>query len=446
MLGAALVLSVLSCGDTILGPDPGVEDVGFARKPALHVEPSSVRVMVGETVVLTAADAGVAVAAKWTTSDAGVASVDGAGVVTGLRAGTAVITARWRSSSGSVNVVVEENAAPPPPPPPPVTQPGSGGIWIGASELAALPVSGAAWNAVKSMADRDCGSANLSDQDQDNNVCILAKALVYGRIGGSHYRDAVVSAIRSIADGGRYSGRALALGRELAAYVIAADVIGLSRVDAALDTRFRSRLREFLTTPTSDGPRNLVECHEQRPNNWGTHCGASRAAVAAYLGDATELQRTAQVFRGWLGDRSAYSGFRYGSDLSWQCDSTRPVPVNPRGCTKDGRPLDGVLPDDQRRGGSFTWPPPRENYVYEALQGALVQAVILSRHGHDVWNWQDRALLRAFEWLHHVAGYAATGDDTWQPHIINRVYGTGFPAPTPSRPGKNMGWTDWTHR
>ena len=29
---------------------------------------------------------------------------------------------------------------------------------------------------------------------------------------------------------------------------------------------------------------NLVECHEKRPNNWGNHCGASRAAVAAYLG------------------------------------------------------------------------------------------------------------------------------------------------------------------
>ena len=29
--------------------------------------------------------------------------------------------------------------------------------------------------------------------------------------------------------------------------------------------------------------------------------------------------------------------------------------------------------------------------------------------------------------------------------MINHFYGTKFAAPTPSQPGKNMGWTDWTH-
>jgi len=28
---------------------------------------------------------------------------------------------------------------------------------------------------------------------------------------------------------------------------------------------------------------------------------------------------------------------------------------------------------------------------------------------------------------------------------VNKYYGTGFPAPVPSRPGKNMGFTDYTH-
>ena len=74
---------------------------------------------------------------------------------------------------------------------------------------------------------------------------------------------------------------------------------------------------------------------------------------------------------------------------------------------------DGVLPDDQRRSGVFRWPPSHENYVYEALQGALVQAVILQRAGYDAFNWQDKALLRAFRWLRDVTEYPATGDDTW---------------------------------
>jgi hypothetical protein len=71
--------------------------------------------------------------------------------------------------------------------------------------------------------------------------------------------------------------------------------------------------------------------------------------------------------------------------------------------------------------------------------------VILHRAGYDVWSWQDSALLRAFEWLHGPAAFPATGDDTWQSHLINYYYGTSFPAPVPSSPGKNVGWTDWTH-
>jgi hypothetical protein len=170
-------------------------------------------------------------------------------------------------------------------------------------------------------------------------------------------------------------------------------------------------------------------------------------AVAAYLGDLNELARVAQVFKGWLGDRTSYAGFSYG-DLSWQCDENHPVGVNPAGCTKQGYSVDGVLPDDQRRAGIFTWPPPQENYVYGALQGALAQAVILNRAGYPVFEWEDRALLRAFLWLHTQAQYPAAGDDTWQPHVINYYYDDipfKFPAPIPASPGKNVGWTDWTH-
>ena len=327
-----------------------------------------------------------------------------------------------------------------------ITPPPSGGqgIWISPQRLAGLPTSGSAWNNVKSAADSSAGTPDLSNQDDSTNVIIMAKALVYARTGQTNYRSDVLSALSYIANSGQYSGRALALGRELAAYVISADLINLKSVDANLDSKFRAKIRELLTTPTSGGPGNLVECHEDRPNNWGTHCGGSRAAVAAYLGDSAELARVAQVFKGWLGDRTSYSGFAYG-DLSWQCDSSKPVGINPKGCTKQGHSIDGVLPDDQRRGGGFTWPPPKENYVWGGLEGAHGQAVILYNSGYDVFNWQDKALLRAIEWLHEQANYTATGDDTWQPHITNFYYGTSFPAPVPSNPGKNVAWTDWTH-
>ena len=352
------------------------------------------------------------------------------------------------SGGSSPGVPTEPGPAPPTPPtPPPVpTVPVTGAdLWISAAELAQLSTSGAAWESLTAAAEGSCGTPRLSNQEQDTNVCVMAKALVFARTGQPAHRDAVVAALRTIAESGTYRGRALALGRELAAYVIAADLVGLATHDPALDERFRAKLAELRTTRTTDGPTSLVECHEKRPNNWGTMCGSSRAAIAAYLGDEAELERTAQVFRGYLGDRTAYAGFEFDSDLSWQCDPARPVGINPKGCVKSGLSLDGVMPDDQRRGGRFTGRAVKEGYAWEGLQGALTQAHLLSRQGYDVWSWSDRALLRALTWLHDVARFPSEGDDTWQPHLANDVYGTTFPAPVPAATGKVAGWTDWTH-
>jgi hypothetical protein len=331
--------------------------------------------------------------------------------------------------------------------PPPARQASAspGGIWIDRSVLPSLPMRGAAWNSLIHAANGSCGTPELDDQNDDTNVCVMAKALAFARTGDTRFGKDVRAALRSIAPPPGYRGRALSLGRELAAYVIAADVVDLRRLDPELDSLFRGRISQLLTTPTSDGPRNLIECHERRPNNWGNHCGASRAAVAAYLGDRRELARVAQVFKGYLGDRASYAGFRYG-DLAWQCNPRSPVGINPKGCEVEGHSLDGVLPDDQRRSGNLRWPPPRENYVYEGLQGALVQAVILQRAGFDAFDWGDQALLRAVRWLYDTARFYPVGDDTWIPHVVNYFYGTDFPAPESIRAGKNVGWTNWTHQ
>ena len=50
------------------------------------------------------------------------------------------------------------------------------GIWIEGSRLKTLPTSGPAWDALKDEADSDCGTPDLSDNDQRNNVCVMAKA------------------------------------------------------------------------------------------------------------------------------------------------------------------------------------------------------------------------------------------------------------------------------
>ncbi len=315
------------------------------------------------------------------------------------------------------------------------------GLWVSPENIVDLPMVGNPWRKMKMDADADWGPSNLSDQEDRGNVYAMAKAIVYVRTGIESYRTEVIDACMQ-AIGTEDGGRSLALSRNLGAFCIAADLVNLP---PEKDAVFRSWLREVLTETMSEG-LSLTECHENRPNNWGCHAGGSRAAAVAYLKDWEELDRIAQIFKGWLGDRNSYAGFAYKYSLAWQADPAKPVGINPVGATIQGHNVDGVLPDDQRKSGDFEWPPPKENYVYEAMQGALLQAVILHRAGYDVWNWGDKALLRAFTWLHETCDYPATGDDLWQPFIINYYYGTDFPMPIDSRYGKNVCRTCWTHQ
>jgi hypothetical protein len=319
-----------------------------------------------------------------------------------------------------------------------------GGLWISRGEIAARLTSGAAWSAMKAGADAG-GAAAIADQDSDHDVNTLAAALVAARTGAATYRDRAVAGIAA-AIGTEAGGRTLALGRNLPSYVIAADVLNLPSVDPGLDGRLRSWLAALRTKDL--GGDTLVSTHELRPNNWGTMAGAARIAADAYLGDAADLRRAAAVFRGWLGERSAYAGFSYG-DLSYQADPSAPVGINPAGATKAGVSIDGAIPDDMRRGCPFTPAPCHTDYPWEALQGAVVQAELLWRQGHDAWSWGNRALLRAARYLQGLdakfGGWWATSDDTWQPWLLNHAYRASLPATTPSSPGKVMAWSDWTH-
>jgi hypothetical protein len=312
------------------------------------------------------------------------------------------------------------------------------GIFISASEIARLPTSGAAWEDLLSRAQESAQSPDLSDSKDQTDAVVMAKALVYVRTGDPRYRQEVIQGILR-AMGTEHGGDVLALGRNLAAYVVAADLV---RLDGDDDRQFRTWLDAVRYERLDD--RTLVGTHEERPNNWGTHAGAARIAADVYLGDVRDLERAASVFRGWLGDRSAYAGFNFNSDLSWQCNPLQPVPVNPSGCVLSGYVVDGVLPEDQRRSGSFQWPPPRENYVWEALQGVVAQARMLERLGYPAFSWQDRAILRAATWLNEWALFPASGDDSGTPWLINSVYGTNFAVESPGRPGKNgLGYYEW---
>ena len=297
---------------------------------------------------------------------------------------------------------------------------------------------------MKDYAERPA-SPNVSNQNELSNVITMAKALAYVRTGDDRYREEVIELCDEVIgteDDAGNDSRTLSLGRKLCAYIIAADLVGLPD---DVDSRFKFWLLAVRDRELKG--KTLISTHEGRPNNWGTSAGASRLAIALYLGEQAEVERCAQVFKGWLGDRSSYAGFKYG-ELSWQADPDRPVGVNPKGSMKNGRNIDGVLPDDQRRGGRFRWPPPKENYIYTALQGVVAQAIMLDRAGYDVWEWEDQAIKRAFVWMHDIADYRAEdagGDDVHMLPVIESVYGLDYWDGSPCEHGKIVGFTGWTH-
>ena len=325
---------------------------------------------------------------------------------------------------------------------------GPGAMWISAAELARKAMSGSAWESVKGTADGDLGTANIADLHSKHDIKTLAVALVYARTGDPFYRQKAADAILS-AIGTDEGGSAHALGRNGASYIIAADLINLSEYDPAADAAFRSWLDAARFVERSDG--TLIEEDESRANNHGRYAGATRVAIAVYLGDQAEIERAAQVFKGLLGDRASYNGFAWKNDLSWQADPTQPVGINPLGAVKDGYTIDGALPEEMRRGCAFQSPPCYTGYPWEGLQGILVEAVLLSRQGYDVFNWQDRAILRSIQFLDHLrvtypqAPWWAIGDDTFIPWLVNAIYGTTFVTTSPIQLGDIMGWTDWTH-
>ena len=337
--------------------------------------------------------------------------------------------------------------APQIPPALPIGPDGSRDLWLTSDEVAALPPPPDPMRVLAAAAQQPLDRSRLTERDQ-HNVHVLAMALLAARTDDDGHRAKVRDTLSDVVRRSFDDRDVLAAARRLGTYVIAADIIGLPAYDPTFDKVFRRWLRATIRFEFSgDGPDgSMRDVQETRLNNFGTHAAASRIAVAGYLGDVSELRRAAKVFRGWLGDRAAYSDFVAG-DLTWQAYPAHPVGINPLGSTLvingAGRNVDGVLPDDQRR-SKLSWPPPKESYVWGALSAAVVAAELLHRQGYPAWEWEDQALLRATRWLYEEADYPASGDDTAAPWLINHAYDEDF-LTRDAALGKIIAFTDWTH-
>ena len=309
------------------------------------------------------------------------------------------------------------------------------------AELAVLPTSGAAWTYVKGVADAPLGTADLTDQDNKHAVRTLAVALVGNRLDSDAYRSkahvAIMSAIGTERVGADNS--ILALGRQLGAYVLAADLIGMSGPD---DATFRSWLSAIRTRELGGHGRytSLKGTCEDSPHNWGTFACASLVAANRYLGDGAAIARSWAVFRGLTGDRAAYAGFQDLSTDVWACPGKAFTPDNAL-CSDDPARY-GAFVKDVTRGAD---PPAPDgaglSYTAEILQGVALQAELLARAGYtDAWG----RLRPAIAWAYRYGAINMSSVDYHVTWWANERLGTRMPT-VPAGMGRIFGFTDWLY-
>jgi hypothetical protein len=361
-------------------------------------------------------------------------------------------------------------------------------LLITKADLLARPTSGTAWSFLLARADEAVGitlDAAAPESPWLPNYKVvapkyLAAALVYASAWGgdkSRYRSAVEAALRHIigseeeasSDGTSTRDALLATCRQLSAWMLAADLIemddGLTGSRAGwTGTTLAAWLGTILTKKIGTSGRwtEITTTQENSASNWGAHCGAARVAVSRYRDDVSDVNRAALVFRGALGDSSAYPAYPPGNipnagdgfqttaafDSSWACNYTATIggwrPINDGSC---GAGYDGAVVEDiSRSAGAYpTWDSTGISYAYETIAAHHLTAILLHRAGLAAFDWSDQALRRSLAWLDGQGQHPSTKNWSVERHIswiTNYFYGTSF-STQPALYGRSLGFTDW---
>lgn len=338
-------------------------------------------------------------------------------------------------TSGTPTPTKTPTTTPPPPP--------GQGIWISKEEIIKLPMSGSAWNATLSAANGSWGTAHLNDNNSMHDVYTLAGALVAARTGDDSMRSKTIEGLQSAMNSS--ISRTLELARGLQTYIISADIIDYH------DAGFENWVRDitFVRPVSGRDGSGLYNNALTDSTNWGGHERASAIAAALYLGD-NRINELVRAYREYIGENVSPKTLIYRG-TNWQADQSNKAGVNRVGARIQGQDVSGVIPEDWRRGGEFKWPPTSSGYMWEGVQGFVVTAALLHRAGLVPFTSGDNVLSRVLHQLmdplnppNPGISYQPSGDDTWIPWVVNYYAGTNFQTTT-ANPGKNMGWTDWTH-
>jgi hypothetical protein len=332
--------------------------------------------------------------------------------------------------------------ATPTPAPPTPTPPPSGNYLIATrAEILALSTSNSSYVAMKALADSTWAAPSLTNGESVTAALSVSAGLVYARTGITSYKTKVENVLAQLPGQDISTADLLDMVRQLGGYVIAADLVGyrpstfVNWVASMRTHTFCCHSRWTQIEPTS----------EDSASNWGTWAMATRLATSLYLGDSVDIPDAVTVFKGYLGDRSSYSGFAptLAYDPTWDCDPALSLVGINRDC---GDRNGAIIEDISRSAGSYpSWDEDGRMYSWEAMSGVVISARLLEHNGYPtVWTWSSNALLRAATFLDLHGGYPPPFSVTqYIPWEINDAYGSSFGPLNPAGRGRSFCCTDW---
>jgi len=353
-------------------------------------------------------------------------------------------------------------------------------MMIAAERLAVLPTNGTPYTYMKRRADAamkhmrltmpaDGTSPWLPNFNGSGSVTrpgvqTLAAALVYARTKDVRYRDFVIRANRFVigTEGARSNTGTsagdivLATARNITAYVLAADLVGMSpNVTGSRPGHTRNQWRAWLgalrtkVMTTSGNCPSLVRCNDERAHNWGAFASAARIAIDLHVDDQADLAVAVSRLKRWIGEADNGIGWNPSAafDRSYACVPAGVMwsAVNGSSC---GPKKDGMLVEDiSRSAGSYpTYDRKGIGYTMEAYQAQLVAAILLERRGYDAFEWGNQGFRRTMDWLVREGkpfgnGSSVEKHESW---IAQFFYKKTYPT-TAAGMGRTFGFTDWLY-
>jgi len=325
-------------------------------------------------------------------------------------------------------------------------------MWIDQKTVLALPEGTAASKVVLSAAAKMSGPPVLDDDDA-HNTNLYAAALVATR-----YKDKVLAkkveetllaiGTVNILDDAK---KPLRCCRQLAAYIISYDMLREAfAFSGTSQKKFKAAIKKIITfvyPGGHSGANTIVETALWSANNHGTMARMSLAAACILLGSDSpvDIKELARCHAQWCGEMNGYAGLKY-SDTTWHADPANLCGINRKGAKISGQLVDGIQPEEQRRvkgQTNFKWPPGKTEYVWGALQGALVAHQLLVRHGKVKLDVADSAMLRACQSQFRL-GFPPGGDDVGLAHLANKLWPkANLPTTPEKKPCKTLGFFEY---